>query len=151
MKTNSKQVQKRQRLIAALLQTSTVEKAAEAAGMSAVTGWRIRRTAEFRVEFNEACQQAFGQSEARAQFASNMALSVMLRIMTDPNEKASSRVRAAVEVVNHAKQATERDQLRARAVIAGGDKRVTLSRLSSEQLAQARQLALAAQQPDATP
>ena len=147
MKSNVKRAQQRQRLIAALLQQPTVEKAAAEAGMSTVTAWRIRQSAEFEEEFRQARQQAFAQAQARAQYASNNALSVLLRIMMEPTNPAPARVRAAAEVMSYGKTASVKDEQDASRNATKKTKRVELSRLSNEQLAQARQLALAAKEP----
>jgi hypothetical protein len=146
MKSDLKKSQQRERLIAALLQNPTLEKAAEAAGISVATAWRIRRTEEFEEGFRVARRQAFRQSQARAQFAANNALSVLLRIMMDPSATAQSRVRAAAEVINQARVATNEDDSTLKNFGDNRANRAVAARLTTEQLKQARELALAVQE-----
>jgi len=50
---------------------------------------------EFAAAFREARRDAFSQSLARLQHASNVAVNTLLRVMTDREAPAASRVRAA--------------------------------------------------------
>jgi hypothetical protein len=62
---------------------------------------------EFQTAYREARRAAFRQSIARLQQASTAAVSTLLKIMVDANTPASTRVRAADSVLDHAKQAIE--------------------------------------------
>ncbi len=57
---------------------------------------------------------AVAQSNARLQQASSAAVSTLLKIMVDVSAPASNRVRAADRVLDHAKQAIERDDIEVR-------------------------------------
>ena len=81
--------------ILALLEHSTPEKAAAAAGISRVTLWRWLRKPEFRRALLEARSEAFSQAIGRLQHASSAAAAALLRIMCDTRAPAASRVRAA--------------------------------------------------------
>jgi hypothetical protein len=98
---------KKEEAIAALLTQRNVEEAAKSIGISTHTLVRWLKVPEFQAEYREARRAAFGQSIARLQQASSAAVSVLLKIMVDPNSPASTRVRAADSVLNHAKHAIE--------------------------------------------
>jgi hypothetical protein len=69
---------------------------------------------EFQTSYREARRAAFGQSIARLQQASSAAVSTLLKIMVDTNAPASTRVRAADSVLDHAKQAIEIEDVEVR-------------------------------------
>jgi hypothetical protein len=142
--SNSKSARQRERLIEGMFQQPTLAKAAEAAGISQTTAWRIRRTPEFEREYRLARQQSHGHARARSQYWSNSAVSVLLRAMTDSQVPWSSRLRAATEITNLAEKATEQDQVDERSERGCNDGHVDISALTDEQLILARQLALAA-------
>jgi hypothetical protein len=98
---------KKEEAIAALLTQRNVEEAAKSIGISTHTLVRWLKVPEFQAEYREARRAAFGQSIARLQQASSAAVSVLLKIMVDPNSPASTRVRAADSVLDHAKHAIE--------------------------------------------
>jgi hypothetical protein len=98
---------KKEEAIAALLTQWNVEEAAKSIGISTHTLVRWLKVREFQAEYREARRAAFGHSIARLQQASSAAVSVLLKIMVDPNSPASTRVRAADSVLDHAKHATE--------------------------------------------
>ena len=110
----SKKVQQREQLVLALLQQPTLERAAAAVGISPTTAWRISKTPEFQREQQRARRKAFDQSLGRLQYGSSAAVSTILRVMTDPQAPAGSRLRAAASVLNHAAKATELEDLAAR-------------------------------------
>jgi len=83
------------KMIVALLENPTLEKAAASIGMSDVTLWRWMRKPEFQNAYRDARRQAFSRAVARLQHASNAAVATLLRIMTDREAPAASRVRAA--------------------------------------------------------
>jgi hypothetical protein len=104
----------RQQLITALLQQPSLEKAAQSAGMSAVTAWRITKTLAFQEEYKRARRDAFGQAMARLQQASSVAVSTLLTVMTDPGNPFAVRVRAAECVLQHATDSFASEELAAR-------------------------------------
>ena len=101
-------------LIVALLENPTLEKAAMAAGISAVTLWRRMREPEFVETYRKARREAFSQSIARLQHASNAAVGTLLRVMTDREATPSSRVRAAEVVLQNALRGMEMEDIEAR-------------------------------------
>jgi len=59
-------------------------------------------------------RDAFSQSIARLQQASSAAVSTLLKVMVDPGAPASTRVRAADSVLNHASKALEIEDIEVR-------------------------------------
>jgi hypothetical protein len=102
------------RMIVALLEHSTQEKAAAALGISTVTLWRTMQKPEFIKAYREARRKAFSQSVARLQQASNAAVGTLLRVMTDPAAPAASRVRAADVVLQTAVRGMQIEEIEAR-------------------------------------
>ena len=102
------------RIIVALLEHSAHEKAAVALGMSTVTLWRWMQKPEFAEAYRKARREAFSQSVARLQHASNAAVGTLLRVMTDREAPAASRVRAADVVLQGALRGMEVEDIEAR-------------------------------------
>jgi hypothetical protein len=67
------------RMIVAILEHPTQEKAAAALGISTVTLWRSMQKPEFAEAYRKARREAFSQSVARLQQASNAAVGALLR------------------------------------------------------------------------
>jgi len=111
---SSKKTRQRELLIQALLQQPGLEKAAKAAGISAVTAWRISQTPEFQQEYRQARREAFSQSIGRLQQASSAAVTTLMKIMVDPTAPAASRVRAADCILDRGAKALELEDLEAR-------------------------------------
>jgi hypothetical protein len=88
MRRVSKKVQQRGQLVVALLQHTTLEKAAAAVGISATTAWRISKTPEFLQEQQHAGRKVYEHSLDRLQFGSSAAVSTILGLMTDPEVAA---------------------------------------------------------------
>ena len=105
---------RQERMILALLEHPTLEKAAAAAGVSDVTLWRHLRKPEFADAYRKARREAFSQSVARLQHASNAAVGTLLRVMTDREAPAASRVRAADVVLQTALRGMEMEDLEVR-------------------------------------
>src|SRR6266700_275637 len=119
---------KQEEAIAALMAQRNIEEAARAAGVGTRTLIRWLKLPEFRVAYREARRAAFSQSIARLQQASSAAATTLLKIMLDVNAPASTRVRAADSVLDHAKQAIEIEDIEVRvaaleATTAGGSQR----------------------------
>ena len=93
----------------ALLEHTSIEKAAAVSGISNVTLWRWMKQDGFRVRLRLARRAAYAQCVARLQQASSAAVATLLRVMTDQTSPAASRVRAADSVLDHAADAIERD------------------------------------------
>jgi transposase len=102
--------QKMQQAIAALLSHRSIEQAANEVGISATTLQRWMKEGEFEAELRKARQAAFSQAIGRLQDAAGAATSTLLRIMTDSNTPAATRLRA-IEIVleQGAKAATIND------------------------------------------
>ena len=110
----SKFTRKKEEAIAALLTQRNVEEAARAAGIGTQTLLRWLKVPEFQTAYREARRAAFSQSIARLQQASSAAATTLRKIMLDPASPASTRVRAADSVLDHAKQAIEIEDVEAR-------------------------------------
>jgi hypothetical protein len=91
-----------------------VEEAARTAGIGTQTLLRWLKVPEFQSAYRDARRAAFSQSIARLQQASSAAATTLLKIMLDVNAPASTRVRAADSVLDHAKQAIELEDVEAR-------------------------------------
>lgn len=100
--------------IVALLEHPTLDKAASVLGVSDVTLWRCLEKPEFAEAFRKARREAFSQSIARLQHASNAAVGTLLRVMTDREPPAASRVRAADVVLQTALRGMEIEDIDAR-------------------------------------
>lgn len=103
----AKFTRKKEEAIAALLTHRNIEEAAKAVGIGTQTLLRWLKVPEFEKSYREARRAAFAQSTARLQQATSAAVSTLLKIMVDPNAPASTRVRAADSILDHAKQAIE--------------------------------------------
>lgn len=109
-----------EQIIAALLEHPTQEKAAAAAGISTVTLWRWLRKPTFQKALLQARREAYSQAVARLQQGSAAAAATLLRVMCDGTAPASTRVRAADKVLNHAAEAMEKEDLAVRVAVLEG-------------------------------
>jgi hypothetical protein len=105
---------KQQAAILALLSNRTVEDAARAAKISSRTLYRWQQEPEFNAAYRKARRAAFGQAAARLQQASGAAVSTLLKVMVDAGTPASTKVRAADRVLDHAAKALELEDIAAR-------------------------------------
>jgi len=110
----AKFTRKKEEAIAALLTQRNVEEAARTAGIGTQTLLRWLKIPEFQAAYRDARRAAFSQSIARLQQASSAAATTLLKIMLDVNAPASTRVRAADSVLDHAKHAIELEDVEAR-------------------------------------
>ena len=110
----SKFGRKKEEAIAALLTQRNIEEAAKSIGVGANTLLRWMKEPEFTRAYREARRQAFGQSIARLQQATSAAAATLMKIMVDQNAPASTRVRAADSIFNHAAKAIEIEDIDAR-------------------------------------
>jgi hypothetical protein len=102
---------KKEEAIAALLTSRNVDEAAKSIGVSTQTLVRWLKLPEFKTEYRDARRAAFGQSIARLQQASSIAVSVLVKTMVDPTAPHSTRVRAADSILDHAKKAIELEDI----------------------------------------
>ena len=107
----SKFDRKQEEAIAALLTQRNIEEAARVTGIGSTTLVRWLQMPEFQAAYREARRAAFSQSIARLQQASSAAVSVLVKIMVDPDAPTSSRVRAADVVLERASKAIELEDL----------------------------------------
>jgi hypothetical protein len=85
--------------VAALLSQRNHEEAARAVGIGPATLLRWQKIPEFQKAYREARRAAHGQSIARLQQATSVAVSVLLNVMVDSATPASVKVRAADSVL----------------------------------------------------
>jgi len=105
---------KQEEAIAALLTQRNLEDAAKSVGIAPKTLLRWLKIPEFDAAYRQARRAAYGQATARLQQATSAAVSTLLKIMVDTNAPASTRVRAADSVLDHAKQAIEIEDVEVR-------------------------------------
>jgi transposase-like protein len=109
----SKFGRKKEEAIAALLTQRSVEDAARSVGIAPATLLRWLKQPEFQAAYRQARRDAFSQSIARLQQASGAAVSTLL-VMVDTNTPASTRVRAADSILNHAASSMELEDIEVR-------------------------------------
>lgn len=110
-RAKGQRAQKMDRLIVALLENSTLEKAAASLEISTATLWRWTQDEEFQEAFLKARRQAFSKSVSRLQHASGAAVSTLLTVMADRTAPHASRVRAADSVLDRSLKAIEIEDL----------------------------------------
>jgi hypothetical protein len=96
-----------EKILMALLEHPTFEKAAAAAGVSLPTLWRWRQKPEFQKAYLEARRDVHSQSMARLQQAEAAAVATVLRVMVDPTTLPVPRLRAAQMVFDNAARGLE--------------------------------------------
>jgi hypothetical protein len=100
---------KKEAAIAALLTQRNHEEAARVTGIDLKTLKRWMRLPEFIEEWRRARWEVVEQACARAQQNCGAATSVLLKLMADPATPASSRIRAALGVIEISRQALDLD------------------------------------------
>ena len=105
---------KREAAILALLTARSIEDAARTAGVPPRTLHRWLLEPMFDAAYRKARRNAFAQATARLQQATGAAVSTLLKIMVDQNVQASTRVRAAGTVLDHASKAIEIEDVEVR-------------------------------------
>jgi hypothetical protein len=105
---------KQEEAVAALLSQRNVEDAARVAGVGTRSLLRWLKLPEFQAAYREARRAAFGQSIARLQQATSVAVSVLLKVMVDSATPASVKVRAADSVLDHSAKNIELEDIEAR-------------------------------------
>jgi len=96
-----------EKILMALLEHPTFEKAAPAAGVSLPTLWRWRQKPEFQKAYLEARRDVHSQSMARLQQAEAAAVATVLRVMVDSATPATAKLRAAEMVLDNAGRGIE--------------------------------------------
>ena len=110
----AKFTRKKEEAIAALLSQRNIEEAARAINVAPNTLLHWMKLPEFQTAYRDAKRAAFSQSIARLQQGSSAAATTLLKIMLDPNAPASTRVRAADSVLDHAAKAIEIEDIEVR-------------------------------------
>jgi hypothetical protein len=105
---------KKEEAIVALLSHPNIDAAARAVGIGTTTLTRWLQLPEFDAAYRKARRAAHSQSIARLQQISGAAVSVLAKIMLDTNAPASTRVRAADSVLDHAAKAIELEDIEVR-------------------------------------
>ena len=102
---------KQEEAIVALLTQRNIDEAAKAVGIAPNTLLKWMKQPEFDAAYREARRAAFRQSVARLQQGASAAATTMLKTMIDANTPASTRLRAAECVMNHATKAIELEDI----------------------------------------
>jgi hypothetical protein len=102
---------KQEEAIAALLIQRNVEEAAKSINIATKTLIRWMKLPDFQTAYREARRAAFGQSIVRLQQGTSAAATTLLKIMLDQTSPASTRVRAAECIMNHAAKAMELEDI----------------------------------------
>src|SRR6516164_2679950 len=110
----SKFSRKMEEAIVALLTQRNHEEAARAVGIGTATLLRWQKEPEFQKGFRAARRTAFAQTTARLQQMSSAAVATLGKVMVDQGAPASTRVRAAEAIINHAAKAIELEDIEAR-------------------------------------
>jgi transposase-like protein len=105
---------RKDRAILALLQYSTIEKAAAAVGIHPSTLYRWLKQPDFKQKLIEAQSAANLQLGVRWQQAAPAASHRLVRVMLKEDTPASSVIRACDSILKHAERSFERDVLEAR-------------------------------------
>jgi hypothetical protein len=105
---------KKDEAIAALLAQPTVASAALAAHVQPHTLSRWMKEPEFESVLRATRRAVLGQAIARLQKASGAAVTILLKVMSDPRASAAARLKAAEVVLRHAKAAPEMEDIQPR-------------------------------------
>jgi hypothetical protein len=100
--------------VLAMLTARNLEEAARTAGVPGRTLHRWLKEPAFDAAYRRARRVAFSQAIARLQQMSSAAVTVLGKVLVDPNTPASTKVRAADSVLNHAAKAIEIEDIEVR-------------------------------------
>ena len=95
------------KLITALLSSTTVRAAAEAAGVSESTVYRRLRESGFRKLLKEQRLRVYGHALSRLQIAAEEAVSTLIEVMQDKGAPEQARIKAAVSILEMADRGTQ--------------------------------------------
>ena len=110
----SKLGRKKEQAIAALLTQRNLDEAARAIGVAPNTLLKWMKLPKFQAALRDAGRAVYSQSVARLEPGASAAATTMLKTMIDPNAPASTRLRAAECVLNHATKDIEIEDIEAR-------------------------------------
>jgi hypothetical protein len=105
---------KKEAAVAALLTQRTAEEAARSIGIGPATLRRWQKDPEFQAALREARKDAYRQTIGRMHHLSGAAVSVLGKVMMDPETPPPTKVRAADSILNHTAKAIEIEDLDAR-------------------------------------
>jgi hypothetical protein len=105
---------KQEAAVLALLVHRSNEEAARAVNVSAKTIARWLKDPLFAAEYREARRATFNQTVARLQQMSPAAATTLGKVMVDPGTPASTKVRAAAEILAQALKAAEIEDIEVR-------------------------------------
>jgi hypothetical protein len=97
--------------VAAVLSQRNLDEAARVAGVGVATLMRWQKLPEFQDALRRARREALSQTIGRLQQGSSAAATTLLKVMLDQNTPASTKVRAADSVMNHALRAMELEEV----------------------------------------
>ena len=97
--------------MAAVLSQRNLDEAARVAGVGVATLMRWQKLPEFQDALRRARREALSQTIGRLQQGSSAAATTLLKVMLDQNTPASTKVRAADNVMNHALRAMELEEV----------------------------------------
>ena len=98
---------KKEEAVAAVLSQRNLEEAARVADVGVATLMRWQKLPEFQEVLRRARREALSQTIGRLQQGASAAATTLLKVMLDQNTPASTKVRAADSVMNHALRAVE--------------------------------------------
>src|SRR5690349_21826462 len=108
---------KQERGVLALLEHSTLEEAASAAGVGKTTLWRWLQMPDFQAAFMQARRDAVRHAVARLQKYAGEAVETLHAVMTDTNAPAFARTGAAKAMLDYAMKAIELEDLAGRVAL----------------------------------
>jgi len=107
----AKFARKTEETVAAVLSQRNLDEAARVAGVGVATLMRWQKLPEFQDALRRARREALSQTIGRLQQGSSAAATTLLKVMLDQNTPASTKVRAADNVMNHALRAMELEEV----------------------------------------
>ena len=102
---------KQEKAIGALLSESTMEEAAEAAGVNRATIFRWLQQEEFQTAYTQVRRESVKHAIARLQNRSSEAVEVLAEIMKDEMNAPFARVSAAKAIIEYSIKAVEVEDL----------------------------------------
>lgn len=122
---------KREQAILALLETGSVEQAAEQVGIGAATLTRWLKQEAFQLQYQAARHHVFQMGLAKLSSLTGTAIETLEAIMTDPMMKGASRVMAARTILDVAVRTIQGEDVEARlATLESHEPTLDLTRLT---------------------
>jgi hypothetical protein len=105
---------RQEKAIAALINETTVPRAATAAGVGQRTLHRWLREPAFAAEYRRCRREAFSQAIALTQRYASLAVTTLAKVMDDPAAPHTAKVSAASAMLKFGREGIEMDDLAAR-------------------------------------